>query len=136
MHRSLAGVAVAAAMSLASAALAEEPQALNVSSAMPACFVDTANWDYLSAYGCTANDSPPSTVVSWGVLGIDQTTGRYTLQFLDACYGHGDYQDTGYSCMSVIQKYQTLTMRSRVYDHWTGQWSGTLTAEASYYGND
>ncbi|NTX01716.1 MULTISPECIES: hypothetical protein [unclassified Myxococcus] len=141
MHRSLAGVAVAAAMSLSSAVLAEEPRAsepqgLNVSSAMPACFVDTPNWDYLSAYACSASGSAYSTIVSWGVLGIDQTGGRYTIQFLDSCYGHGYYQDTGYSCMTVINKYDTLTQRIRVYDNLTGQWSATLTATASYYGDD
>ncbi|MCP3064003.1 hypothetical protein LXT21_35030 [Myxococcus sp. K38C18041901] len=133
MHRSLAGVAVAAAMSLSSVALAEEPQSLNVSNAMPACFVDTWEFDYLSPYACSANGSAASSVVSWGVLGIDQTADRYIIEFHDSCYGHGYYLDTGWSCMSVIGRNQTLTMRMRVYDNWTGQWSGIITAQASYY---
>ncbi|MCP3170220.1 hypothetical protein [Myxococcus qinghaiensis] len=141
MHRSLAGVAVAAAMSLSSAALAEEshtpePQGLNVSNAMPACYVDTWNWDYLSAYACSAYGSDPTSIVTWGVLGLDQTTDRYIIQFLDPCYAHGYSPAEGWSCLSVIAKYQTLSQRIRVYDNWTGQWSGTLTVQASYYGND
>ena len=136
MHHSLAGIAVAAAMSLSSAAFAEEPQSLSVSNAMPACYVDTWQYDYLTAYACTANDSPPSTVVAWAVLGLDQTTDRYIIEFHDSCYGHGYSQELGWSCFSTISKYQTLAMRMRVYDNWTGQWSGIIIAQASYYGND
>lgn len=105
----------------------------NVSSAMPACYVDTWAWDYLSAYGCAASASPYSTIATFGVLGIDQSGGRYVIEFLDGtCEQEGPGGTDGYICNRTISHGQSISQRMRVYDTWTSQWSGILTAHASY----
>ena len=131
MRRLLPGVAVAVAMSLSSTAQAD------VLSAMPACYVDTWGWDYLTAYGCTANASPSTTIVTFGVLGIDQSGGRYIIEFLDGtCDQVGNGGHDGYICNRIIYHGQTFSQRMRVYDTWTNQWSSILPASASYYSDN
>lgn len=140
MRRLFLGAAVAA-MSLSSAAWANEPrpapaegvQGLGAADAVAACYVDTPAWDYLSAGSCMAMGSDSWRYVTFGVLGIDQSGGRYVIQFLDGtCFAAGYSSDEGYTCLQTVSHYQTVTQRMQVYDTWTGQWSGILTAYASY----
>ncbi|NOK16557.1 hypothetical protein [Corallococcus carmarthensis] len=141
MRRLFLGVAAVAAMSLSSAAWAGEPrpapaqgiQSLGAGDAVPACYVDTPAWDYLSAGSCMALGTDGWRYVTFGVLGIDQSGGRYVIQFLDGtCSSPGYSSDEGYTCLQTVYLNQMVTQRMQVYDTWTGQWSGILTAYASY----
>ncbi|RKG67641.1 hypothetical protein D7V80_15340 [Corallococcus sp. CA054B] len=143
MRRLLAGVSAVAAMSLSSVAWAEESrpsapeglQSLGASDAVAACYVDTFAWDVLSGGSCFAMGSPFATTVVFGVLGIDQSGGRYVVQFLDGtCESNGYTLDEGNICLRTIGRNQTVSQRVQVYDTWTAEWSGILTAYASYEG--
>ncbi|WP_375760781.1 hypothetical protein [Corallococcus exercitus] len=141
MRRLLAGFSAVAAMSLSSAVWAEESrppegiQALGAGDAVAACYVDTSAWEVLMPGSCFSMASPYTTQVVFGVQGIDQSGGRYVVQFLDGtCESTGYTLDEGNICLRTIRHYQTLSQRVQVYDTWTGQWSGILTAEASYEG--
>ncbi|MBN9683675.1 MULTISPECIES: hypothetical protein [unclassified Corallococcus] len=140
MRRLFAGVSAVAALSLSSAAWAADTlpapegiQSLGASDAVAACYVDTFAWDYLSAGSCGALGSDSWRYVTFGVLGIDQSGGRYVIQFLDGTCSYAGYSpDEGYTCLQTISHYQTVSQRMQVYDTWTDQWSGILTAYASY----
>ncbi|MBN8226738.1 hypothetical protein JYK02_04365 [Corallococcus macrosporus] len=143
MRRLLAGVSAVAAMSLSSAVWASESrapegiQSLGAGDAVAACYVDTPAWEYLQPGSCFSMGSAYTTQVVFGVQGIDQSGGRYVVQFLDGtCQSTGYTLDEGNICLRTISRYQTLSQRVQVYDTWTGQWSGVLTAYASYEGLD
>ncbi|MHA7632729.1 hypothetical protein [Corallococcus sp. M7] len=144
MRRLLAGVSAVAALSLSSTAWAEAVrpapegiQSLGAGDAVAACYVDTFAWDYLSAGSCFAMGSPYTTTVVFGIQGIDQSGSRYVVQFLDGtCESTGYTLDEGNICLRTISRYQTLSQRVQVYDTWTAEWSGILTAYATYEGLD
>jgi hypothetical protein len=129
MKSSLAGVAAVAAVLSAPAAFAQ-----SVSSAEAGCYVDTSAFDSLSAGGCFGMGSWSGTAV-FGVLGLDQTGGRYNVIWLDGTCNYIGYSvQEGSYCRRNIS-WGTTTQRVQVVDTWTGTVSPILYATAEYESN-
>jgi len=137
MKHGIAGVVAVAALSWSLVAQAEEAsaaQGLSVSGAQAGCYVDTSGFDVLSAGSCFGM-GPRSGQAVFGVLGIDQSGGRYTVQWLDGTCSYIGYSaQEGSYCVRNISWGMT-TQRVRVIDTWTGIVSPILSATAEYETN-
>jgi hypothetical protein len=137
MKRLLTGVAIAAVMTFSHATQAEEKsqdpmQLLDLSSAAAGCYVDTPAWDVATADSCEAFSSASSTTAVFSVLGLDQSSGRYTIQYLDnTCASIFYTTNEGLVCTRPIGSYQSISQRVQVTDTVTGQ-SRIMSATAYY----
>lgn len=138
MKPSLAGIAAVAAVMSSLVVHAEESsgnQGLNVSSAQAACYVDSSAFDQLQAEGCFGM-GPFSGTAVFGVVGLDQSGGRYNVTWLDGtCNWIGYTVQEGSICVRSIY-WGVTTQRVQVIDTWTGTVSPILYATAEYETNN
>ncbi len=129
MRLSLAGVAATVALTLSPVAHAD------LSSAQAGCYIDTPAFDVLRPNSCFTVGRTRTTAL-FGVLGLDQSGGRYTVQYLDGtCTSIFYTTQEGWVCSRPISVWQTITQRVRVIDNQTGFVSPILSATATYESN-
>lgn len=140
MKRMLTGTMIAAVMMFSHPSRAEEQsqgpmQPMDLSSAAAGCYVDTPAWDVATPDWCETISSASQTTVVFSVLGIDQSSGRYTIQYLDnTCASINHTVSEGWICLRPIRPYQYVTQRVQVTDTATGQ-SRIMSATAYYTQN-
>lgn len=108
--------------------------ASNLNDATAACYIDTPAWDVPSENRCfTSNFAVSgSSVAIFSVLGVNQTSGQFTVQYLDGtCDSIINTVQEGKVCQRSINSGQKLKQRVRVTDNYSGQ-SVVLHASASY----
>jgi hypothetical protein len=137
MKRMLTGTMIAAVMMFSRASWAEEQtqepmQRMDLSTAAAGCYVDTPAWDVATPNWCESTSGASKTTVVFSVLGIDQSSGRYTIQYLDNTCASIHYTvSEGLVCSRPIRHFQYVTQRVQVTDTTTGQ-SRIMSATASY----
>lgn len=137
MRRSLARVAVTATLTLGFTALAEEAESaqletLNLPGASAGCYVDTPAFDVATPDSCFATLNRSSTVAIFSVLGLDQSSGRYSIQYLNnTCETVSYTTSEGWVCKRTIYPYSDITQWVQVTDTQTGA-SATFSATARY----
>ncbi|WP_251359312.1 hypothetical protein [Kangiella sp. TOML190] len=106
----------------------------NLSAATGACYIDTPRFDRLRPNKCYGITSPGGqSIATFGVLGLDQSSGQFTVQYLGGTCDTILYTtQEGLVCNRVIYAGQNLTQRAKVTDNTTGQ-SKTVTATAIYF---
>jgi hypothetical protein len=139
MKRMLTGAVITVAMmfSLPSQAVekSQEPmQTLNLSSAEAGCYVDTPAWDVATPGFCEGYSSASQTTAVFSVLGIDQSSGRYLIQYLDNTCSSVFYTvNEGWVCTRTIRPYRLVSQRVQVTDTATGQ--SVILRATAYYEN-
>jgi hypothetical protein len=137
MKSLLTGVVIAAVMTFSQASQAEvksqDPmQPLDLSSAAAGCYVDTPAWDVATPDWCEGISTASTTTAVFSVLGLDQSSGRYTIQYLDNTCANIFYTlNEGLVCTRPIRRYQQISQRVQVTDTVTGQ-SRIMSATAYY----
>ncbi|EAU69965.1 hypothetical protein [Stigmatella aurantiaca] len=140
MKRMLTGAAITATMVFSLPSQAEEQsqdpmQTLNLFSAVAGCYVDTPAWDVATPGQCEAISNASQTTAVFSVLGIDQSSGRYAIQYLDnTCASIFYTVNEGLVCTRTIRAYQFVSQRVQITDTVTGQ-SYIQSATAHYEKN-
>ncbi len=112
---------------------AELVQLAGLESARAACYIDTTAWDVATPDYCSAIVwwQPKATAV-FSVVGIDQSSGRYQLTYLDnKCSRVWYTTQEGWLCSRSIGPFRDHLQRVQVTDLQTGQ-SVILSAIANY----
>jgi hypothetical protein len=131
---------IAAAMMFSRPSLAEEQiqvpmQPMSLSTAAAGCYVDTPAWDVATPNWCETISSATRTTAVFSVLGLDQSSGHYIVQYLDnTCASIFYTVNEGLVCTRSIRPYQYVTQRVQVTDTVTGQ-SRIMSATARYERN-
>lgn len=109
--------------------------ASNLGDATGACYLDTTGWDTPSANRCFGSNfsvGGGSTTVVFSVLGINQSSGQFGVQYLDGtCDTVMNTVQEGKVCLRTINPGQKLKQRVRVTDNYTGE-SVILHTSANY----
>lgn len=140
MKRMLTGTMTAAVMMFSRPSLAGEQsqglmQLMDLSTAAAGCYVDTPAWDVATPSWCETVSSASKTTAVFSVLGIDQSSGRYSVQYLDnTCTSIFYTVNEGLVCTRPIRPHQYVTQRVQVTDTVTGQ-SRIMSATAYYEQN-